>query len=181
MKKYALSLAVLMFTVQAQATSILERAIVECTISSQNVFEEISLKFVQTQDADQNVYEDYVLDYTFGELEGASSDIFGRHEQVRERIFTSANASADGVIARGAEDYSMIMRFDHSEVIVHLAYEGQDQDNFPTYTMFFEGEGPAYELVVDKVQDRLADSEHYNRFDNPLCVSHFDLNEFVTQ
>ena len=180
MKKYALSLAVLFLAAQAQATSVLERAIVECTISSQSVFEELSLKFVQTQDADQNVYEDYVLDYTFGELEGNSSDIFGRHEQVRERIFTSSNANEDGVIARGARDYAMIMRFDHSEVIVNLAYEGQDQDDFPTYTMSLDGEGPAYEITVAKMQDKLADSEHYNRFDNPLCVSHFDLNEFVT-
>ena len=181
MKKYALSLAALMFATQAQATAILEKAIVECTISSQNIFEQISLNFVQTQDADQNIYEDYVLDHTYGELEGRSSDIFGRHEQVRERIFTSANADADGVIARGAESYSMIMRFEHSEVIVNLDYEGQDQDNFPTYTMSFEGDGPAYEITIAKVQEKLADSEHYNRFDNPLCVSHFDLNEFVTQ
>ena len=121
-----------------------------------------------------------MLDYTEGELDGRTSDIFGRHEQVRDRIFTSANASEDGVIATGAEDYQMIMLFDHSEVVVNLEYQGRDQDNFPTYSMSFAGEGPAYELTVQRVQEKLAASEHYNRFDNPLCVSHFNLNEFVT-
>ncbi len=181
MKKYLLSTLIMIAATQAQATTTLEKNIVECTISSNAAFEEIILKNVQTEDADNNIYEDYVLDYTFGEMFGDSVDIIGRHEQVRNRIFTSANANGDGVIANGSRDYVMIAQYDHSELIVHLTYEGQDQDNFPTYTMSFEGEGPAYELVVERVQDVLADSEHYGRYDNPLCTSHFDLDEFVTQ
>lgn len=181
MKKYLVGVLAVFITMQAEATTTLEKNIVECTISSNQVFEEIILKFVQTQDADDYVYEDYVLDYTFGEMSGDSVDIIGAHEQIRHRLFTSAIADGDGVIANGREDYVMIAQYEHSELIVHLTYEGQDQDDFPTYTMSFEGEGPVYELVVERVQDVLAESEHYNRYDNPLCTSHFDLNEFVSQ
>lgn len=181
MKKYLLLTIMLTTGLQAWATSTLEKNIVECTISTNTVFEEIILKHVQTQDADDYVYEDYVLDFTSGDILGESVDILGSHEQVRKRIFTSATAGADGVIASGSSDYVMIAQFDHSELIIKLVYEGRDQDNFATYSMYFEGEGPAYELVVSRVQSILGDSEHYGEFDSPLCVSHFDLDEFVTQ
>ena len=181
MKKYLAATLVMIFSLQAQATTTLERNIVECTIRSQNSFEEIILKHLQTEDADSNIYENYVLDYTFGELHGDSVDIIGRHEQVRHRLFTSANAEGDGVIREGRGDYVMIAQFDHSELIVNLSYVGQDQDDFPTYNMSFDGGGPVLELVVERVDDVLRDSEHYNPGDDLLCVSHFDLDEFVTQ
>lgn len=182
MKKMILtSMVFLAASFEAQATSTLERNIVECTISTSDIFEELILKSVEVQDADNYVYESYVLDHTWGEMEGVSSDIFGRHEQVRSRIFTTANAEADGVIADGARDYVLISQYEHSELIIKLIYEGLDQDDFPTYSMYFEGGGPAYDIVVSSVQDILAESEHYNRFDAPLCTSHFNLDEFVTQ
>lgn len=180
MKKYVLSLIVLMSVAQAEATSTLDKAIVECSISTQSKFEEISLNFVQTQDADDRIFSDYIMKYTFGELEGASSDIFGRHPQLTETIFTSANAGSDGVIANGQGDYQMIMNFEHSQVIVNLIYLGQDQDDFATYEMSFEGEGPAYEITLERVDEKLENSEHYRSGDNLRCVSHFNLDDFVT-
>ncbi len=180
MKKYLLAGLISMFAVQAEATSTLEENIVECTVSTSDFFEEIILKFVKTQDADDYVYEDYVLDHTYGEMSGTSVDLLGRHEQVRNRIFTTANADADGVLAVGSRSYEMITQFDHSELIISLNYQGLDQDDFSTYEMTFDGSGPVYELVVERVQDILADSELYERYDNPLCVSHFNLDDFVT-
>jgi len=181
MKKYLLSLIVVISVAQAEATTTLDKAIVECSISTQSKFEEISLNYIQTQDADERIFSDYIMKYTYGELEGVASDIFGRHPQLTETIFTSANANGDGVIANGRGDYQMIMNFDHSQVVVSLLYVGQDQDNFATYEMSFEGEGPAYEITVDRVDEKLRNSEHYNSGDNLLCVSHFNLDEFVTQ
>lgn len=181
MKSYILSLLGILISLPAWGTSTLERNLAECSISTEDYFEEIILKFIQTEDADQNVYADYVLDYTYGDLFGESVDILGRHEQVRKRIFTSAMAEGDGVIALGQRDYQMITVFDHSEVVIQLDYVGQDQDDFSTYRMSLDGEGPAFELVEERLQDILADSEHYGRYDDPLCVTHFDLDEFVTE
>ncbi len=181
MRKYLALIIALSFSFEAQSTSILERNLAECTISSNSTFEEIILKYVETQDADDYIYQDYVLDHTFGELEGESSDILGRHEQIRQRFFTSANAEGDGVIRDGRGDYLMIAQFEQSEFVVALEYVGQDQDDFPTYNMSFDGYGPVFDLVMERVDEALYESEHYDVGDDLLCVSHFNLDEFVTQ
>lgn len=175
-----LILLVFLSSQAAEATSVLERNLVECTLSAQPQFEELVLKRLQTQDGHNNIYEDYVLDFAFGDIYGTEVDILGAHEQVRQRIFTSANAEADGVIAAGRDDYQMITEFEHSRLVINLIYQGQNQNNFPTYTMSIEGQGPAFELVYERFGDLLADSEFYSRYDKPLCVSHFNLDEYIT-
>lgn len=181
MKKYVIGALLTLVAFPALATSTLERNLAECTISTNGTFEEIVLKYIQTEDADMNVYSDYVLDYTQGDLYGASVDILGKHEQVRQRLFTSAMAEGDGVIGIDYRDYQMITVFNHSEVRINLAYEGRDQDDFATYTMSIDGYGPAYRLVKERVEDVLAQSEHYGRYDDPLCVTHFNLDDYISE
>jgi len=189
MKKHLLSLMILFAAANVQATTTTDEALVECTLttgtsgdSSFTSFEELSLNLRQTQDADQNVFLDYVMKYTEGSLNSVESDIFGSHPQYTEVIFTSSNADSDGVVVTGEDSYRMTMNIDSSQINVDLIYRGQDQDDFATYEMVWSGYGPAYDITDAKITDKLAASEEYGNNNNPLlCVAHYDLHSFVTQ
>lgn len=163
------------------ATSVLERNLVECTISDQEYFAQFILKHVTTEDGDLNKYQSYTLDYVNGELYGYEADLLGVHEQLRDRIFTTANADADGVVYEGQNSYQMISEFRTSMVIVNLNYVGKDEYGFDKYEIDFDRRsyGPVFDLVFGKYQEILDGSEIYNAYDRPVCTSHFNLDEFV--
>ena len=177
--KYLLILACLSFSIQAKATSVLERNLVECTISTYGAFEEIALKSVTLEDGDLNTFHSYTLDHLSGDLNAYETDILGAHEQVRDRIFTSANANNDGLYPDMGRDYQLITEFDHSELIVFLLYAGVNQYGFETYEIELDGYGPVFDLVFDRFHRILDRSDHYEAYDRPLCVTHFNLDDFV--
>jgi len=181
-KKVTKSLLVLTFmgySVQAQATSVLERNLVECTISTLGVFEELALKSVTLEDGDLNTFHSYTLDHLSGDLNGYETDILGAHEQVRDRIFTSANANSDGLYPDAGQDYQLITEFDRSELIVFLLYAGVNQYGYETYEIELDGYGPVFDLVYERFHRILDRSDHYEAYDRPLCVTHFNLDDFV--
>ena len=121
------------------ATSVLERNLVECTISDHNYYAEFILKHVTLEDGDLNTYQSYTLDYVNGELYGHEVDMLGTHEQLRDRIFTTANADADGVVTDGPSSYQMISEFRNSRVIIQLDYAGKDINGFDRYEISLDG------------------------------------------
>ena len=161
------------------ATSVLERNLVECTISDQNYYAEFILKHVTLEDGDLNTYQSYTLDYVNGELYGHEVDILGVHEQLRDRIFTTANADSDGVVNDGHNSYQMISEFRNSRVIIQLDYVGKNTNGFDSYEISLDGHGPVFNLVFDKYQEILDGSELYQAYDRPVCTSHFNLDDFV--
>ena len=178
-KKLIITAAILGFGYKANATSTLERNLVECTISTNHIYEEIVLKSVTLEDGDFNKFHSYTLDLVSGDLDGYESDILGVHEQIRERIFTSANANSDGLYPVQRKDYQLITQFDRSELIVNLIYAGINQNGFTTYEMEIDGYGPVFNLVEDRFNRILDQSDHYEAYDRPLCVTHFNLDDFV--
>jgi hypothetical protein len=179
MIKLLILTAILAFTQHSKATSVLERNLVECTISTNHIYEEIILKSVTLEDGDFNTFHSYTLDHVSGDLHGYETDILGAHEQVRDRIFTSANANSDGLYPDYGSDYQLITQFDHSELIVNLNFAGVNQHGFETFEIELDGYGPVFDLVFERFHRILDRSDHYQAYDRPLCVTHFNLDDFV--
>jgi len=180
MTKLSLFTILLATTFQsAFATSVLERNLVECAINTRPDFQEIILKSVTLEDGDLNTFHSFTLDHVQGDLTGLETDILGAHEQVRDRIFTSTNANSGGLYPEHVRDYQLITEFDRSELIVNLLFAGVNQYGFETYEMEIDGYGPVFELVYAKFHSLLDRSNQYEAYDRPLCVTHFNLDDYT--
>jgi|GEM_PF-5386354 len=151
----------------------------ECSISTNDVFQELHLKEVHKESLNERPITYFTLDHVLGEIDSFETDLFGVYEQVKDRIFTSRIAEIDSFTGDIHNDYQIVSEFRNSTLIFNMNYQGLNQDGLETFELELDGDGEVYELVQEKLDEILDQSDHYYAGDLPLCTTSFNLDDFT--
>jgi hypothetical protein len=147
-----------------------------CAIADNPVYQQLAFKYVTVLEQGGQ-YQYFVMDVEAG---NQTQDIHGEghHLKYVQTLFTTQNADTDRFVMLNRNDYLIEAQYSGSASRSTLSVDMLMLNN-GAFELNLDGFGPLYNQLISEFETVMADSNLYNRFDKPICLSHPNLRNFL--